>query len=378
MNREEFIRKAKEIHGDRYDYSKVVYINCKTKVCIICPEHGEFWQTPDNHYRGQDCPKCVGKKRWDTRGRMTTEQFIDKARKIHGNKYDYSKTKYVNPQTKICIICPEHGEFWQAPYSHLTGKSGCPKCKAKKIANDKITNFKNFVFSASTIHENKYIYDESTYKGIGKKMRIICPEHGEFWQVPYSHLKGFGCKKCGTVYMDENLFLKKAKEIHGNKYDYSKVEYRKAKEKVCIICPEHGEFWQTPSKHMAGQGCPLCKESHLEKMTSKLLTEKGIMFEQEKKFYWLNNMRLDFYLPDYNIAIECQGEQHFRPVDFAGKGEEWANNTFSKVKKYDEIKKDLCIKNNVNIEYILYNENIKNKLNIILEKYENNKNNSIC
>jgi len=118
LTTEEFIKKAKEIHGDRYDYSKVNYITAKTKVCIICPKHGEFWMEPVNHLSGQNCPKCVGGVR------LTKEEFITKANEVHNNKYDYSKVDYVNSQTKVCIICPEHGEFWQTPEKHIIRMHG--------------------------------------------------------------------------------------------------------------------------------------------------------------------------------------------------------------------------------------------------------------
>ena len=124
----EIIAKAKLVHGDKYDYSKVDYVKDYIKVCIICPEHGEFWQRPHAHLQGQGCPKCKSKKQT-----CTTDEFIAKAKKIHGDKYDYSKVDYSNAHTKVCIICPNHGEFWQTPNNHLRGH-GCPKCKRNKLS----------------------------------------------------------------------------------------------------------------------------------------------------------------------------------------------------------------------------------------------------
>ena len=123
---ETFINKAKKIHGDKYDYSKVNYVNNYTKVCIICPKHGEFWQEPRHHLSKHGCPMC-GKKTSDRKQSLTLNEFIEKSKQIHNGKYVYDKVNYVNLKTKVCIICPEHGEFWQAPHSHLRGK-GCPKC----------------------------------------------------------------------------------------------------------------------------------------------------------------------------------------------------------------------------------------------------------
>ena len=135
--REEFIKETTEKHGDKYDYSKVDYVNNYTKICIICPEHGEFLQTPSNHLSGQGCPKCKADK---TRERLilSKEGFIKKARLVHGNKYDYSKVEYVNNRTKVCIICPEHGEFWQTPNHHLSG-CGCPKCGIENHCKNKLS-----------------------------------------------------------------------------------------------------------------------------------------------------------------------------------------------------------------------------------------------
>ena len=134
LTTQEFIEKAIKIHGDKYDYSKVNYINYSTKVCIICPEHGEFLQTPDRHLHKCGCPKCFFKKESDNKS-SNIEEFIEKAKKIHNDNYDYSKVNYINNHTKVCIICPNHGEFWQTPNKHLNGH-GCPKCKFSKLENE--------------------------------------------------------------------------------------------------------------------------------------------------------------------------------------------------------------------------------------------------
>ena len=120
-----FIEKATEIHGNKYNYTKVEYKKHNTKVCIICPEHGEFWQTPDTHVHGCGCPQC-GRNRTNNHNKYNTLSFTEKAKLIHKDKYDYSKANYVNSRTRVCIICPEHGEFWQAPDVHLQGR-GCGK-----------------------------------------------------------------------------------------------------------------------------------------------------------------------------------------------------------------------------------------------------------
>ena len=374
---EEFINCARNIHGDKYDYSKVEYINSRTKVCIICPEHGEFWKLPYELLNGKGCPKCVNKK--ITSIKSSTEEFIEQAKKIHGNKYDYSKVEYLQAHSKVCIICPVHGEFWQTPNSHLKG-SGCSKCSTRY----KYTTGE-FIKKAIEIHDNKYDYSKVQYVNAHTKVCIICPVHGEFWQTPNGHLNGNGCNKCKLENFSKKYkltlceFIEKANKKHNNFFDYSKVEYLQAHSKVCIICPKHGEFWQTPCNHLNGDGCPECNKSKLENEIKYFLLEKQIKFIEEKKFDWLiykENMRLDFYLPEYNIAIECQGEQHFKPIDFSGKlTEEETYEQFKLIRNRDKKKRELCELNNVKI---LYYADKKYQYDIIVDLDEILKNIESC
>lgn len=341
---EKFIEKAKEIHGDKYNYSKVEYKNNKTKVCIICPKHGEFWQVPSSHLNGNGCPICA-KKGSGEYGKLTLEEFIEKARKIHGNKYDYSKVKYINAQTKVCIICPIHGEFWQMPQNHIKGQC-CPKCSHRSYAY----TTEEFIQKVKEIHGDKYNYSKVEYINNAKSVCIICPEHGEFWQKPSKHLQGHGCPKCNKSYkMTQSIFIQNAKEIHNNKYDYSKVNYINTDTKVCIICPEHGEFWQTPHSHLSGIGCPECaRECNLSenKLYEYLKGNYNFDIEKQKKFEWLKGKSLDIFIPDYNIAIEYQGRQHFKPIDYFG-GEE----AFKKQSKRDVDKYNECKEHNIHLLY---------------------------
>ena len=281
LSTEEWIQKAKKVHGDKYDYSKVKYYNAHTKVCIICPIHGEFWQTPASHLMGNACPKCGGKTK------LNTDKFIHRAKEIHGEKYDYSKVEYINATTKVCIICPIHGEFWQTPAKHLSGK-GCKKCGIERInASNRLTT-EEFIRRAKEIHGEKYDYSKTNYIDAKTKVTIICPIHGEFVQNPVSHLHGgHGCRICAKQEpYTTNSFIKKACEVHGKKYDYSKVKYVNSNIKVCIICPEHGEFFQRPSTHLGGCGCPNCN-GITKRYKFNLLEE----FESEYEFraFLVNN-----------------------------------------------------------------------------------------
>ena len=230
LTTEEFIQKAKQIHGDKYNYSKTTYMKSNQKITIICPEHGEFSQTPNCHLSGSGCPKCIKKA-------TNKESFIEEAKKIHGDKYDYSKVIYVKSTERVCLICTEHGEFWQTPGNHLSGR-GCFKCRGEKIWDKRgRTTNEDWILRAQKIHGNKYDYSKVNYIDNISKICIICPEHGEFWQKAYSHLSGCGCPKCnGGVKYTQEEFIKKAREIHGDKYDYSKVNYVNGHTEVCIIC----------------------------------------------------------------------------------------------------------------------------------------------
>ena len=255
----QFIDDAKRIHCDKYDYSKVEYVNTHTPIKLICRKCGiVFSQEPASHLAGRGCPKCAHKQ---THLRINQEQFIERAKKVHGDKYDYSQTAYVNMHTKVTIICPIHGIFLQNPQTHVSG-SGCPKCKRDKHIERITKGLPYFLERAHEVHGDKYDYSKVEYVNRQKKVCIICPKHGEFYQSPESHVQGHGCIRCGNSqekkHLTNNEFIKRAKEIHGNKYDYSKVKYKNSTEKICIICSNHGEFWQRPSEHLKGSGCYTC------------------------------------------------------------------------------------------------------------------------
>ena len=272
---EEFVQQAKFVHKDKYDYSKVAYINGKTKVCIICPEHGEFWQQPTNHLNGQNCPICA-KLFQQQKSFKTYFDFITEAKRVHGEKYDYSETKYVNYRTVVNIVCPSHGLFTQLPKSHLAGK-GCPICAKNDAVKKRTRSLESFINEARAVHGLKYDYSQSIYLSATKKVCIICPEHGEFWQQAREHLKGHGCPACPGKKRKTTLsFITEAQTVHGDKYDYSKVEYVNARTHVCIVCPIHGEFFQTPSVHLRGSECPLCANEQ-RGVSSRKYTEEEII-----------------------------------------------------------------------------------------------------
>jgi hypothetical protein len=255
---ESFIKLAKKEYGDLYDYSKVIHRHSDKKVIIICKIHGEFEQTPRMHLKNpiyiEKCPDCNLEKRKD--------DFINKANIVHDNKYDYSKVNYINYTTKVIIICPLHREFEITPKRHSgTEQTGCALC----YYDEKRYTKEMFIEKANLKHNNKYDYSKVIYTAANNKVIIICSIHGEFEQRPGSHLFGKGCRICGnnnyilTRMKTFEQFIEESNQIHNNYYDYSKVNYIDYNTKIIIICPKHGEFQQHPKNHcVMKHGCIKC------------------------------------------------------------------------------------------------------------------------
>ena len=350
-----FIEKSKSIHGDKYDYSLVEYKNIFTPIKIICPIHGEFIQIPNSHLNGHGCGGC-GNLLKGKRQTLSLNDFIQKANIKHENKYDYSTTEYKNSKSKVKIKCLIHGEFYQTPGKHLSGQ-GCPKCGTEILINSRRSDNNKFIVKAKLIHEDKYGYSLVRYINNSKKVKIICPIHGIWEQKPGGHLNGKGCRKCsGAEKLTTEIFIKKSSDIHDNKYDYSLVDYKGHYSKVIIICPVHNVFEQGAGSHMSGIGCPRCKESKGEKEIFNQLIKKGIIFETQKTFEgckFKNKLRFDFYLPEHNMCIEYDGEQHFNPIKYYGGQEK-----FDLIKKKDEIKTKFCKDNGIQLIRIKFSDKI--------------------
>lgn len=290
LSQNEVIEKFKKVHGNRFDYSLVKFVNTKTKVKIICKEHGIFEQVPNNHLNGQICKQCAYIENSKNRTK-TIEKFIKESNKIHHNKYDYSLVDYKRNNIKVKIICKIHKIiFEQTPDAHINQKSGCPQCKLDKFSIDYRRTKKEFIKNSNIIHENKYRYDLVELSGIRvKSVKIICPKHGIFEQNVNTHLKGSGCLKCSK--------------------NFSKCE-----EKI-----------------------------------AKYLTNKKIKYIRQYRFKNCKNkntLPFDFYLPDYNTCIEFDGIYHYKP--FHGKIH------FKKCIKRDKIKTKFCVDNNIILVRIPY------------------------
>ena len=464
--KEQFIADAKKVHGNKYDYSKVEYKGCHVEVEIICPKHGSFLQTPTNHLLGHGCIKCRTEERANHQ-RRTTDEFVAQARVVHGDKYNYDKTEYVNKRTKVCITCTKHGDFWQNAQSHLHGcgckecmkesfrityenfierakeihgdrydyslitkenfnsaasfvdiicqthgvfrqkaenhlnGNGCPQCAYDLLHNSKAMSKEEFLRRVNELYGDRFDMSKDDFVNVNTPITIICKEHGEFSVKPKYFLRGYGCpqcdgfgkyttdrfvsfakqkhgdkydyslvdykysrepveiicKKCGTHFFQApnshlmgrgcpncalleqslllrhttEMFMEKAKKVHGDRYSYKHTEYIKDNMPVTITCLKHGDFQQIANSHLQGCGCPRCSISRGEEKVMLYLDKLGINYETHYKinneFLFCENKRMyiDFFIPSMNIAIEYQGEQHYRPTGFVDNEERFAH-----------------------------------------------------
>lgn len=357
---ETFIEKAKKIHKNKYNYKYVKINTTDEKVKIICPIHGEFEQSVEVHLRGSGCKIC-GHKSGSEKNTYTKIQFLEKSNETHNNKYDYTLVEYVDYKTKVKIICPKHGEFEQRPNQHSNG-SGCAKCALEYRVSFIQKTKEDFLVKARLFHGDKYDYSDIEYINMNTKIKIYCKKdnHGYFLTLPESHVgkQKCGCPKCANNRKPttEEIILK-SKLVHGDKYDYSKVNYINKKTKIEIGCSEHGYFHMVPEYHINGSKCPKCSGSSGEVLVQKYLEDKNIKYVVQKTYTDCKNqkkLRFDFYLPDYDILIEFDGTQHFEP--------KFGEQAFLLTQQNDQIKNDYCLTNNIPLIRIKYSDNLIEKL----------------
>lgn len=302
--------------------------------------------------------------------RLTQEEFIKRINNIHGGKIDVSNSKYINQETKVIAKCIKHGDFSATPDSLLQGH-GCPFCKKERLSDLHSITQEEFIKRAKKVHGDTYDYSNVEYKNSTTKVKIICKTHGIFEQVPNSHLMGRGCPICANnINYDTCGFIKRAMGVHGKRYDYSNTKYINSQTKVNILCKKHGEFFQMPSSHLSGKGCPKCASSMLENKVRVILETNGEKPLEKEKIKWLHGQSVDFYLPSYGVAIECQGIQHFKAIGFFGGDNGFTDNLERDLRKNREL-----FKNGVKIIYIIDKENLKYSLN---EEFQHIYDDALC
>ena len=364
---ETFIKKARKIHGDKYEYIEESFKKTGSKLKIKCNKCGKiFEQVGTMHLSGCGCSYCN-----PPHTKLTTEQFKEKLSVTHPNLEVLSE--YISTNKPITVRCKIHDYIYTTTPHRLVQGSNCQKCYDDRRGAALRKSYEEVLNKLNILYGEKYTFPnfQKEYFNSKSKITVFCHHHGEFMSTVNKLLSNHGCPKCACERngirkrLPLDKCLEKCNKKHNFKYTYPKIkgEYITTSSYVTINCPEHGLFKQNIGTHMYGCGCPRCNESHLERDTNILLNEYKIVPNREKKFDWLRNdktgfvLPLDFYLPDYNIAVECQGGQHFMPAEgFGGKEE------FEKIKYRDLIKYHLCKDNNVKLLYIT-NKKFKRYLN---------------
>lgn len=301
---EQFIAEASALHKNKYQYTKTKYVNSKTKVTITCPDHGDFEQAAGSHLMKRGCPKCARNIN------LTTPEFIERARQVHGDRYIYDKTVYMNQTTKLVITCPVHGDFEQLPNGHLRGQ--CTRCARDASNKAKNLTQEEFLSRCFDAHGTRYDYSKMVYTGIFNDILVICQEHGEFTQVASNHIRKKGCPDCGKKSgkkLTTEKFIAKSKEQHNERYIYNNTIYVDAHTKVVITCREHGDFEQLPYSHYkGGQGCPVCGVKYGKKEKEWLDSLNLNLKRQHKISINGRNFFVDGYDPSTNTVYEFYGD----------------------------------------------------------------------
>jgi hypothetical protein len=266
LSKDDVLVRFHEKHGNTYDYSDIEYAGTKSLVNVRCRKHDKaFSVTPENHFRrGDGCPLC-GRERQIAAATKPFQQFVEEARELHGDVYTYNETSYSGARKNMQIQCSAHGWFEQLPMVHLRG-AGCRKC-ADEIASERKT------LSQTEYDERllkKYAGKISgKYSGMHNASLAICEAHGSFTTTPHSLLQQkYGCPECahtankGRLLLDGDEVVERLKELFGDKYDYSQVNYEGSDKKITLICSQHGEFNKLASKAFNGEGCPKCAYSN--------------------------------------------------------------------------------------------------------------------
>lgn len=363
ITKEEFIKRSKEKYNDKYRFYHMEYIGYQYDVWIDCQDHGLYKVKPSKHIgRNQECPCCIKEKL-----RLKCEQkVLEKCNSVPN--CDTSRVRYIDSSSKIilgCFVFDEkenkiHGKYEKLPYEV---DDGCPTCNLILRGIEHAVSKEEFIRRSKEKHGNLYNYDNIKYTKISEYVYDIwCYEHNGYFNTLAHNHRLYKCNVCyGTETRTTQQFIDEANAIHNYRYDYSNTVYVANNEYLFIDCYVHGQYKRLPTQHINAElGCPDCIREESDSISSgekeiiDILGYHGIQYITQKSFddcKHINKLQYDFYLPEYNLCIEYDGQQHFIPIDGWG-GEEG----FKKQKIRDNIKEQYCNDNNINLLRIPYYE----------------------
>lgn len=363
LTTEEFISRAEKVYQNKYSYEKTNYINSDLKIIITCSIHGDFEKRPLKFLSGRECIGCKT-KRTNTK-KLTTEEFISRSKEIFGDKFDYSKVEYKNNRTRVILGCEIHGDFETIPNYHLSDKTCCQQCAKDIIIQKNTMTQDDFLIKSKEVHGNKYDYSKTIYKHINQKIIIKCLEHGEFKQAPLHHIHNkSGCPKCGYM-------ITKTKMTNENFIKRStKMHQNKYNYSLVNIKGSSYKIDIICEKHGVFNQLPI---AHINGQgCPSCNSSKG---EMKVRNYLIDN-NIDFEVQKkFNECknIRCLPFDFYLPkfntcIEFNGTQHYkmstfFGQDSFDKLIINDKIKNEFCKKNNINLLTIKYNENIDNILN---------------
>lgn len=369
LNKFEFIEKSEifvDIDMEKFKIKTDSYIKVFSE-CSLCKENKKIKYAAyliNINKNGQFVCKTCNQKITNSNRKgikFTQKEFKVDFKKIIKEKFGLIPLddKQVRHKDVFIVKCLKHGEI-SGTFKTIS-RTGCTKCNLEKKQS---SLQKKFVEKSLIKHDNKFSYEKVQYINSKEKVIVVCKKHGDFRISPANHLNGNGCESCSKL--DILDFIERSKLIHGSKYIYDKAIYINDITKIEIICPKHGSFFQRPSSHYSGNGCPSCRWSLGEKKVSSFLNNNSIKFETQKRFPECKNkleLKFDFYLTDLEILIEYDGVQHFKPIDYFGGDER-----FTYENKLRKIKENFCTEKNIKLIRISYLEDVDEILTNLLLK----------
>jgi len=311
---QDFIEKANSMHKNSYNYDKVVLVNILTKVTITCPHHGDFELPAKAHLRGTGCSECR-KESYTQPKEKAGQKFIEKVRALHGDKYSYDKLEYITNRLNVIITCPKHGDFKMRPTVHLRGGS-CGECRKELLGTPNEEYRQRFIEKSRKVHGDFYTYDNLVYIESKTNVTITCPKHGDFTVLPDVHLNGSKCKECSKEERllpkkdKSQIFIEKAKAMHGDLYTYDNVAYINNKTTVKITCKKHGDFEMTPSTHLRGFKCQVCRfGGTVEERQERFIREAKEMhkernYDYSRVKYVKKNLKVEIICPEHGLFLQ--------------------------------------------------------------------------